>query len=59
MTPQRGPTPAPFFSLADGAWIPYAWTWDPETGDCIATSGERPSFEASSAVWQMCFGTGR
>ena len=28
----RGPTVAPFYSLARGVWIPYALTWDAESG---------------------------
>ena len=41
MMAQRGPTPAPYFSLADGAWIPYALTWDPETGAFRGVEGRR------------------
>jgi len=33
MTGKRGPTPAPFFCLTRAAWIPYALTWDPESGE--------------------------
>jgi hypothetical protein len=28
----RGQRVTPFFCLARAAWIPYALTWDPETG---------------------------
>ena len=28
----HGQAVAPFFCLARAAWIPYALTWDPETG---------------------------
>jgi hypothetical protein len=38
---QRGPTPAPYLSLADGAWIPDAVTWDPETGEFPSVEGPR------------------
>jgi hypothetical protein len=41
MRGQRGPTPAPFFSLPDGAWIPFAFTWDPETGEFRSVAGSR------------------
>jgi hypothetical protein len=44
MSPPRygGPTtPAPFFSLAQAAWIPYAITWDPETGELHGVEGPR------------------
>jgi hypothetical protein len=39
MTGQRGPTPAPYFSIADGAWIPYSLTRDPETGEFRGVEG--------------------
>ena len=41
MTPHRGPAAAPYFSLARGAWIPYALTWDPETGEFRGVEGPR------------------
>ena len=36
----------PFFSLARDAWIPYALTWDPETGALCGVEGPRgfPSY---------------
>jgi hypothetical protein len=34
-------TPAPFYSLALAAWIPYALTWDPETGALRGIEGPR------------------
>ena len=34
-------TPAPFFCLARAAWIPYALTWDPETGALRGVEGPR------------------
>ena len=52
MIAQRGPTqtsgwgghevtPAPLFSLARAAWIPYALTWAPETGEFRGVEGPR------------------
>jgi hypothetical protein len=41
MATQRAPTPAPYFSLADGAWMPYACTWDAETGAFRGVEGPR------------------
>ena len=41
MTAQRGPTAAPFFCLARAAWIPYALTWNPETGALRGVEGPR------------------
>ena len=38
---QQGPTPAPFFCLARAVWIPYALTWDPETGALRGVEGPR------------------
>lgn len=32
---------APFFSLSRGARIPYALTWDPETGEFRGAEGPR------------------
>ena len=32
---------APYFSLARAAWIPYALTWDPETGEFHGVEGPR------------------
>ena len=32
---------APFFALARGAWIPYACTRDPETGEFPGVEGPR------------------
>ena len=40
MTAQRGPTAAPYFSLARAAWIAYAFTWDDTSGEFHAA--ERP-----------------
>ena len=37
----RGQRVAPFFSLARAAWIPYALTWDPETGEMRGVEGPR------------------
>jgi hypothetical protein len=34
-------TAAPFFSLARAAWIPYALTWDTESGDFRGVEGPR------------------
>ena len=34
-------TPAPFFSIARAEWIPYALTWDPDTGDLRGVEGPR------------------
>jgi hypothetical protein len=34
-------TPAPFFSFALAAWIPYAVTWDSETGGFRGVEGPR------------------
>jgi hypothetical protein len=42
----RGQRVAPFFCLARAAWIPYALTWDPETGafhGVEARSGSTPT----------------
>jgi hypothetical protein len=33
--------PAPYFSLARAAWIPYAVTWDPESGEIRGVEGPR------------------
>jgi hypothetical protein len=41
MTAQRGPTPAPYFCLARAAWIAYAITWTPETGELRGVEGPR------------------
>ena len=41
MSPQRPTTAAPFFSLARAAWIPYALTWNPETGELRGVEGPR------------------
>lgn len=38
---QRGPTPVPFFCLARAAWMPYAVTWDPESGEFRGVEGPR------------------
>jgi hypothetical protein len=38
VTPQRV---APFFCLARAAWIPYALTWKPETGEIRGAEGPR------------------
>ena len=35
------PLPAPYFSLALAAWIPYALTWDRETGAFRGVEGPR------------------
>jgi hypothetical protein len=32
---------APFFALARAAWMPYALTWDPETGELRGVEGPR------------------
>jgi hypothetical protein len=32
---------APFFCLARAAWIPYALTWNPETGALRGVEGPR------------------
>jgi hypothetical protein len=37
----RGQRVPPFFSLARAAWIPYALTWDPETGAFRGVEGPR------------------
>ncbi len=37
----RGQRVAPFFSFALAAWIPYALTWDPETGALRGVEGPR------------------
>ena len=34
-------TPAPFFCLTRAAWIPYAVTWDPESGEFHSVEGPR------------------
>jgi hypothetical protein len=39
VTPQREPTPAPYFCLARAAWIPYAHTWDDTTGEIRGVEG--------------------
>jgi hypothetical protein len=36
---QRTLTPAPFFSLARAAWIPFVLIWDPETGEFRGVEG--------------------
>jgi hypothetical protein len=41
VTAQRGHVAAPYFSLAVGEWIPYAFTWDPETGEFRGVEGPR------------------
>jgi hypothetical protein len=41
VTSQRGPTSAPYFSLARAAWIRYALTWNPETGEIRGVEGPR------------------
>jgi hypothetical protein len=41
MAQMRGQRVAPFFSLAFGAWIPYALTWDPKTGALRGVAGPR------------------
>jgi hypothetical protein len=35
------PTPAPRFSLLRAAWMPYALTWNPETGALRGVEGPR------------------
>jgi hypothetical protein len=42
-TRDHGQAVAPFFSLARAAWIPYAITWDPETGALRGVEGPRGS----------------
>jgi hypothetical protein len=37
----RGQRVAPFFSFAIAAWIPYALTWDAETGASRGAEGPR------------------
>jgi hypothetical protein len=41
--PPSGPiaSVAPFFSLTRADWIPYALTWDPETGAVRGVEGPR------------------
>jgi hypothetical protein len=39
--PRNPSAVAPFFSLARAAWIPYALTWDPETGALCGADGPR------------------
>jgi hypothetical protein len=41
MSPQRATTAAPFFCPARAAWIPYALTWDPKTGELHGVEGPR------------------
>jgi hypothetical protein len=41
MAQMRGQRVAPFFSLALGAWIPYAIARDPETGALRGVEGPR------------------
>ncbi len=41
MTSQRANTAAPYFCLARAAWMPYAITWDPETGALRGVEGPR------------------
>jgi hypothetical protein len=41
MAGQRGPAAAPYFSLADATWIPYAFAWDDRTDECRGVEGPR------------------
>jgi hypothetical protein len=41
VTTHRGTTPAPFYSLARAAWMPYALTWDPASGALHSVEGPR------------------
>ena len=59
MTAQRGPTPAPYFCLALAAWVPYALTWDPETGAMRGVEGPRGFDTYREAVEASRFLTSR
>jgi hypothetical protein len=37
----QGQTRAPYFSLARGAWVPYAFTWDASSGEFRGVEGPR------------------
>ena len=47
----QGHTSAPYFSLAPGAWVPYACTWDPETGEFRGVEGSR-GFDTYREAWR-------
>jgi hypothetical protein len=55
MMAQRGPTPAPYFSLADSAWIPYALTWDGAAGEFRGVEGPRGVASYREAVEASLF----
>jgi hypothetical protein len=42
--------PAPFFCLARGAWMPYALTWDAESGEFRGVEGPHGFASSREAV---------